>query len=275
MEEVLYDLQLAEATFDTRRNEFYTDAQKRALIEGVYKKHGINQAIMDSSLVWYADHMEQLIRINDSVVARLRRAQSLLDKQYERELSLENANKRKKLFASFVYLSPAEPLYSFSLDSVNPAMINIAEVDTVRWKIPGFSRNGVSVISSVRFDYADTLVVDSGVNRTEYIAVAPVLYGKTLKNISGYVRVQSRYTDFNVLVYDIRFQSDTISNRPELVEIESQVVVEPPILPDKPAFNERKPELAERKPDTLKPVRPNIRRRTPEMRMQRQRESKK
>lgn len=270
MEEVLYDLQLAEASFDTRRDEFYTDEQKRALIESVYKKHGITQAVMDSSLVWYADHIEQLIRINDSVVARLRREQAALDKQYERELSLEDAGKRKALFATYACLSPAEPIYAFCLDSVNPIRVDIAEVDTVRWKILGGMADSIRVISSVRFEYADTLVVDSAENRKEYVAAAPVLSDRILKNISGYVRVQSPYTNFHVLVYGIRFQSDTVSNRQKPVGVET-----PLTLVDKPAAAGLQPENVTKMSDTLKPVRPNILRRTKEMRMQRQREVKK
>lgn len=70
MSEVLYDYHLAKAMGDEKaRGESY----KRVLfVESVYRKHGIDQATFDTSMVWYSRHPAKLAKVYDQVNARLR-----------------------------------------------------------------------------------------------------------------------------------------------------------------------------------------------------------
>ena len=210
MEKVLYDLQLTQAIFDTQRDDFRTDEQKRPLLEGILKKHKITQQILDSSLVYYAVHTEQFIRMNDSVIARLKRQQKILDKIHRDEEILAGIRKDRRLYASFAYLSPLEPAYTFSLDSLNPRNIKIVDIDSISLNVLGVS-TGVNISSSVKFEYSDTsIIIPFDVNGRSYLALAPQLPDRTLKNISGYIYASSESPYFNVLVHNIRFQCDSI-----------------------------------------------------------------
>jgi hypothetical protein len=257
MEEVLYDMQLAKAVFDERREDFFTDEQKLKLIESVLKKHGITQAIMDSSLIWYAEHTEEMIRINDSVVARLQREQSLLDTQRALEKSLEEAAKRKKSSDSYIYLFPQESLYALAIDSIDSTEVNVMQSDTLSSKL-----FDVSIISAIRFTYANSLVTDSAIDQVEYDSISSALsHNILLKKISGYIRIHSAHNQFDIIDYSIRTGNDTISvwrKSNQEVATRSDTI-------------QQQPEKTLIAKDTLKPARPNILRRKPEIRETRRR----
>lgn len=70
MREVLYDFHIAKAMGDELP---YEQSYKRQLyIEDVYRKHGITEAIFDSSMMWYARNTESLVKIYEDVNKRLK-----------------------------------------------------------------------------------------------------------------------------------------------------------------------------------------------------------
>ena len=66
MEQVLYDVYLAEAEIKTNYDVFSSDsARKQELLNSVLKKHKISEAVLDTSLAWYSGRLEKYFKIND------------------------------------------------------------------------------------------------------------------------------------------------------------------------------------------------------------------
>ncbi|GAB6012166.1 DUF4296 domain-containing protein [Viscerimonas tarda] len=212
MEQALYDLQLSQSAYEAHVANLYLEEQQRALVNSVLKKYDITQQILDSSLVWYTIHdTELLLKMNDSVAARLRREQAVLDKINRAEIAQDEARKKRKLLASYIYLSPQEPTYFFSLDSVNLQNIELAALKIISLKMLGMSPS-MDVFAYAKFEYADTSVVKPfAVEKDLFWVIAPTLPDKTPKNISGYAHVQSKLSHFDVLIYDIRFRCENDS----------------------------------------------------------------
>ncbi len=71
MEDLLYDLAVAEAMVDLRSREFDSDSSRLLVKQSVFKKHGVDQALYDSSLVWYSHNIETYGDVYRHVVQRL------------------------------------------------------------------------------------------------------------------------------------------------------------------------------------------------------------
>ena len=76
MENVMYDMYVAEALIESDYQEYNNPEKKEALIDQVLKKHKISEARWDTSLSWYSDKIDIYLQINDSVKSRIKRRQS-------------------------------------------------------------------------------------------------------------------------------------------------------------------------------------------------------
>ena len=71
MENVLFDLYIAEAGMNEHPGVFYNDsAKKQDLLQSVFKKHKISQAAFDTSLVWYNSKLKRYLKINTQLSER-------------------------------------------------------------------------------------------------------------------------------------------------------------------------------------------------------------
>ena len=73
MQQVLKDMLVAESMIGVDYEHFKTDTSKVALYESVFRKHGIDQMMYDSSLIWYGRNLDIYIKVYDRVVADLNR----------------------------------------------------------------------------------------------------------------------------------------------------------------------------------------------------------
>ncbi len=71
MEDVLCDLHRADGILYVKGFAYGRDEAASKYYEVVLQKHGITQAVFDSSLVWYTDHPQRFNKIYPKVVARL------------------------------------------------------------------------------------------------------------------------------------------------------------------------------------------------------------
>ncbi|MDL2241634.1 DUF4296 domain-containing protein [Bacteroidales bacterium OttesenSCG-928-L03] len=70
-EDVLYDLYLADAIKDEHFVIFNNDsARKQALLDEIFAKHKISEETFDSTLVWYAGHLDKYVKVLERVSAR-------------------------------------------------------------------------------------------------------------------------------------------------------------------------------------------------------------
>jgi hypothetical protein len=89
MEQLLYDVYLAEATMENEYQLFNTPEKKEAYINRLFASHGVTQAEWDSSLAWYSDRIDLYLKMNDSVKARLERARKEVDAEIARLAALK------------------------------------------------------------------------------------------------------------------------------------------------------------------------------------------
>ena len=82
MEKVLYDLYLADAEINSDYAVFSSDStRKQELLNAVLKKHKITEAVLDTSLAWYAGHLDAYFKINDNLSKRFTKDAEMLRKQ--------------------------------------------------------------------------------------------------------------------------------------------------------------------------------------------------
>lgn len=72
MTRVLLDVHRAEALLDLQAAQYKDDAQKRDVMGAVLVRNGVSREQYDSSLVWYGQHLKNLIRIYDRVADSLK-----------------------------------------------------------------------------------------------------------------------------------------------------------------------------------------------------------
>jgi len=84
MENVLYDIYLAEAEINSNYSAFYSDsARKQDLLNSVLKKHKITEADLDTSLAWYSGHLDVYLKINDNLSKRFSELSAKLTRKQE------------------------------------------------------------------------------------------------------------------------------------------------------------------------------------------------
>ena len=70
MEDVLFDIHIADAAIGDNYRDFSNEGKKRELYAGVFKKHGITQEQFDTSLVWYGRHLDKYLDIYSNLDKR-------------------------------------------------------------------------------------------------------------------------------------------------------------------------------------------------------------
>jgi len=65
MQEVLTDIYIAEGMISYEVETYNNDSINQVIFKSVFKKHGITQADYDSSMVWYARHLDMFLKIYD------------------------------------------------------------------------------------------------------------------------------------------------------------------------------------------------------------------
>lgn len=68
MSRLLADMHVAESVVDLNQGEYQSDSMKRVLKESVLEHHGVTQEDLDTSLVWYGQHLDMYIKVYDDVI---------------------------------------------------------------------------------------------------------------------------------------------------------------------------------------------------------------
>lgn len=199
MMDVLHDMQLVDAIYQTRYQDFNQADKKTALLEGVFEKHGITQAQLDSSLVWYADHPEEYMRITDSVSSRLKRESKEFEQEYPNFGRIREYN--HKVLPFYAYLTEANTFLDFDIDSIKSKTFSKFEISLKALGMHG----SMNAELAVRFEYPDTTItkVQQFTDGVSPKIVNPQVKD-TIKEISGYIHVNApSMSDYKVLLYDI------------------------------------------------------------------------
>lgn len=71
MEDLLVDLELADAYIESHWDMFPDDSSRLVLKQSIFAKYGITPELYDTSLVWYARNMDVYVTVYDNVIGRL------------------------------------------------------------------------------------------------------------------------------------------------------------------------------------------------------------
>ncbi len=201
MVEVLHDIQIVESIIQQEYETFKDKGSKDALVEGVLKKHGITQAQLDSSLVWYSDNIEIYLKVNDSVLSTLKREDNrlrneMLEKDYDRR------DLNFSILPKFSYLTETTPTLTFDIDSLLVQRLPDFEIELRTLSM----QKDMDADFSVSFFYIDTtLIFNQKIKSDGSYNIARPEKSEALKYISGYIHLNTEMMkpDRKLLLYDI------------------------------------------------------------------------
>lgn len=136
MEDVLHDYHIAKVMGEEVP---YSENYKRVLyIESVFKKHGITQAIFDSSMVWYSRNPDVISKLYEKVNIRLKAEKQDID----RLIALRDNKPKESLpgdsidvwYGDRIYRLTGMPLNN-KLTFIIPSDLNFQDRDTLRWNV--------------------------------------------------------------------------------------------------------------------------------------------
>ncbi len=221
MEQLLYDVYLAEATMENEYHQFNTPEKKEAYINRVFAMHGVTPVQWDSSLSWYSDRIDLYLKMNDSVKARLDRARKVVDAEISRTAAREVTDPRS--------FSPAyiPEYYSFTSSAADRGFRFHLQESELNAKIPGdhfaftFSVIGIPprfpqrLASLLALEYRDTtiylpqLITENKTYETsarKYLQEDTLAHIRrdTLQNIYGYLQLlDSVHYTTHIQLYNI------------------------------------------------------------------------
>ncbi len=214
MEQLMYDVYIAEATIENDHQEFDTPEKKEAYINRVFEQHNVTQARWDTSLSWYSDRIDLYLRMNDSVKARLKRAQEEID-----ALMVLEAQQPTFYDPSLYSESYIPPYYSFTLNGIRSGFrfrLDSAEIaSTIPEDAFLFTFHVIGVppaypeppTATLALTYGDTTLyhyLRLSENRGYRIDASKQFESDTIKQISGFVNLQNPTgTVPSILLHDI------------------------------------------------------------------------
>lgn len=68
MAQLLADIHRGESAVDMNRRDYSTDSAKLALREAIYRRHNVDQKMVDTSYYWYGHHIEEYMKVYTEVV---------------------------------------------------------------------------------------------------------------------------------------------------------------------------------------------------------------
>lgn len=196
MVEVITDIQLAQSIYQIKGVDYMPLEAKDALFAGVLEKHNITEARFDSSLVWYSDRTDRLMRIEDSVRVKLQEQLTVLE---------SNSTKNNRLIPETFVLDAETPIYSFSLQGNE--LVGL-DKDNIDWSFDVFGLSDQLVVASISYTYADTLIVRQdtlkqnmsySLSNNEKIA--------NLQNVSAFIRLKTHENTDPVYLYRVKINS--------------------------------------------------------------------
>lgn len=201
MERLMYDVYIAEATMENDYSQFDTPEKKEAYIHRVFERHNVNQARWDTSLSWYSDRIDLYLRMNDSVKARLKRAQEEIDALIALESMQPTFHDPSLTSESYI-----PPYYSFTSYGTRSGFRFRLDSVEISSKIPDekflFTFHVIGVppvypkppMAALALTYGDTTLYHSlrlPENRGYRIDASKLFDNDTIKEISGFVHLQN------------------------------------------------------------------------------------
>ncbi len=119
MENLLYDIHLAEAEVESGYDVFRDSTRKARLFQSVFDKYRVTEAKFDTSLTWYASHLDIYVAMYDRISKRFNVLNDTLNARIGRQNELEAKAKRIWQEEKIAVLRPfiSENRYTFHIDT--------------------------------------------------------------------------------------------------------------------------------------------------------------
>jgi len=162
MEDVLFDIHIADAMIGDNYYDFSSEEKKRELYASVFKKHGITQQQFDTSLVWYGRNLDKYLAIYtkldkryavlaDSIIARIEH-----QKKPAILLVLNHINLWEGAKAFILTSLPGKNMIDFNLDSVR---LSPKEYHEFTFNVLGVSDSIIAPLVTFGVGFPDTAFV--------------------------------------------------------------------------------------------------------------------
>lgn len=239
MENVMYDMYIAEAIIDHDYQNFTLPEKKEALIKHVLEKHKISEARWDTSLSWYSDNIDQYLQINDSVKSRLQREQKVVQQLSIQEAAmLDEFNIKPKDYIPRNYHIAGlgcDRGFKFTLDSTQLAE-RFEDNDTIhfRFKVIGVNPYIASSLKSMlTVKYADTTIYHMSQieeNKSYSFPLLRNIEQDTIVSLDGFVNLSGKLPLIPLQLYQISLGSIVINDSTVLIKDPSKELFEKPML---------------------------------------------
>lgn len=229
MENVMYDMYIAEAIIESDYQDFVQPENKEALIDQVLKKHKISEARWDTSLSWYSDKIDLYLQINDSVKSRLERRQKDLDREVT--LLASQAAQYQVKGPDYIPLHfriatlGCKRGFKFKLDSTQ-LVERFGEEDSLffRFKLLGIHpSDSYSLKSMLTVNYSDTTVYqysDLYENKAYSFPLYRTIDKDTISSVDGFVLLSGKFPQVPIQLYQISLSGD-VNDNDSIVAIEA------------------------------------------------------
>lgn len=187
LEDVLYDVYIAEAIIKQNQTVFHRDTLlKQELLKSVLDKHHINPQKFDTTMIWYANNLDKFVKINDKLEHRYTldiekmRVKSEAEKKEEKQVfdstylyaynsfilqketketifsfmvsdyDLLNTNKRYHIdFLAIGIKAPDYPILTFSIACQDTILVYKDTIKTNSWYSNSYAANSERKVNSV------------------------------------------------------------------------------------------------------------------------------
>lgn len=237
MESVLYDYHIAKAMGEQVP---YSDNYKKVLyIESVFEKHGITQAVFDSSMVWFTRNPEVLTKIYEKVSNKL-----MAERDGINNLIAIRDNKPKESMPGdsidvwiwqHIYQLTGMPLDN-KISFVLPSDTNFKDRDTLRWNVHfSFFHDDIdsvhAPIMAMQMVYKNDSII-SEIQKVykegmESISLSADTLGE-IKEVRGYIYYPTTRIDHTILAHRISLMryhatDSLVTSKSDSIESEKKV----------------------------------------------------
>lgn len=212
MEQLMYDIYVAEATFESDYQNFNTADKKEAYIQQIFKRHGVSEAQWDSSLSYYSDRIDTYIKMNDSVKARIKRAQDQIEIEIAEVPKTRHQTNRRVFDSDYVpemfnFASEPEQSFTFVVDSMQLANKTWDNEFKFGFDVMGLpTENLPKIRTMLMLEYNDTTIyryLTIRENKSYTLSARMRLPDDTLKLLYGYVKQFATPTEAKGQLYNI------------------------------------------------------------------------
>lgn len=167
MASLLADIHTAEAVTEVGGGDYSSDSAKLALKQAVFLAHGTDAAHFDTSLVWYAHHMDKYIEVYDNTIAILEKRSAEAGSMAMRE-ALSMAGDSVDIWAGSRYLgiNRLQPSRMLTFDIEQDE--NWERGDVYVWRFKVIGPDAASVRWGITANYADSTLENFEVTTSQH-----------------------------------------------------------------------------------------------------------